>query len=145
MNNDPNFPAGWPDGIDAALEAAHFSAPHAATKRSAAVPLFPALPAGGNATLKLDDARLGSAGLQQMVNIDATGKITVVPSGHDLDKVRLALIRGTCLVSGSFLEPGSPNPELRFIHGAVLQKANRAGGFFLAPRGGSLQLLPSPP
>jgi len=133
--NATRYPNGWSNGIFVHLAGAKYTAP----TRRAPGPVLPGLPAAdadGNAELTLSDGGLGNATVVAL-SIDANNRPTVITTPGP--KFKLAAKTG--LLGGSFIHP--TNGKKVSFGGAVLQKQQIGGGFFLGPlEGGAVVLVP---
>lgn len=119
----PLYPNGWPGGIHVDLEASRFVA--------SAVPYLSApTPADADANLLLTFDDLP----QKAASLDSKNKITLAarPDAHRLAAVLTTTGRWT----GTFLHPG--DLKKKSFQGVILQKSNRATGFYLGPQGSRL-------
>jgi hypothetical protein len=125
--DDPTFSTGWPDGATLSVAGSYYVAPKGATTSASAILPLPDLAEDtvtGNAVLALDGA--GYIAALREVHISPLGKITLsgIPTGESLS---LSLKASSGLLSGK----ADVNEKAVTLGGAVLQKANRGGGFSL--------------
>jgi hypothetical protein len=120
----PLYPDGWPGGIHVDFEASRLVVK--------ATPYLGALgpaDAAGNLVIVIDDLA------RKFANIDSANKITLVTT-PDANTLKNTLSGSTGRWTGSFTHP--TDLKKKTFSGVVLQKSNRATGFYIGPAGSAL-------
>jgi hypothetical protein len=134
----PTYPAGWPTGIPLQLQGSRWLA-----KGSSGQPMrFPMLkPANfsGNVVFRFTEGLLPGTGFETSANVNPYN--VVIPLAFNPQLLSRASIGATGLFSGRFMHPVTGRKP-RF-EAVILQKRQRAVGFFLTPEvSGSVRVEP---
>lgn len=127
----PLYPNGWPGGINVDFEASRLV--------DKAVPYLGALTAvdlNGNLLITVDGLP------QKAANLDPKNKITLVTL-PDVNKLTATMTATTGRWTGSFTHP--TDLKSKPLNGVILQKSNRATGFYLGPQGSGLASFAATP
>jgi hypothetical protein len=132
------FPDGWPGGVPIDLIGSRFTPPPHGSGRS----IFPGLDpadAQGNALVKIADESAARPLMTIPISIDPKNQVLVIQPGDD--RFQASITPSIGWFRGSFIAEGSG--KLVRFNGAVLQKQQRASGYFTTARtSGSISIQP---
>jgi hypothetical protein len=121
------YPGGWPDGLDLVVRSSKYVPPAAATKKTPAVPLFPALSPNETTHSALLSIGLSTQSLNLGALIKSNGLIG--PGDGNGFPFTLTLNRATGIFTGKLTR--TEEPKLLKFGGATLRDGNVAEGFVL--------------